>query len=406
MEFNLGSLYSQGYGGAIFSFGSNDLIVEDNRFFDNMAAVYPNGNLFGGAISLLKLSGAKIRENEFTRNALGLMNEPDFFGVGPGGGAIGMSNAEDILIESNKFKENTGMFSGWGHGAGIDVSGQSKDVEIAHNEFNKNVAVRNATASGVTSFAHGAAILVDVASEVNIHHNLMENNSASTTEKSLGAVVYISGFVPGSVALGTKDITINANRILNSGYGLAPDVIFDTGGIDVYKSEYTTITNNIIANTSYFGVLLTYSDNTDGQMSQAKIINNTLVNNGQLGIGLSNNWSQDFLTVTNNIVMSHTTGMLSDSYNVVTVDHSLFFANSVDVSGTLTTTASVLGDPLLIDPASLDYHIQFISPARDAGAGIPPAPYWDAEDRPRPFGAAVDIGAYEALGWFFPFIAR
>jgi len=404
MEFNLGSLYSQGYGGAIFSFGSNDLLIEDNRFFDNMAAVYPNGNLFGGAISLLKLSGARIRENEFSRNALGLLNQADFMGVGPGGGAVGMSDAEDILIVSNKFNENTGMFSGWGHGAGINVSGQSTNVEIAHNEFHKNVAVRNATASGVRSFAHGAAILIDVASEVNIHHNLMENNAASTTEQSLGAVVYISGFIPGSDSLGTKNVTVNANRILNSGYGLAPEVTYDTGGIDVYMSEYTTITNNIIANTSYFGVMLSYFDNPHGQSSQAKLINNTLVNNGLLGIGVANNWSQDCLTVTNNIVMSHTTGMLSDSYNVVTVDHNLFFANSVDVSGTLTTTASVFADPLLVNPGLLDYHIKFISPARDAGAGIPPAPYWDADGRRRPFGWAVDIGAYEALGWFFPLI--
>ena len=62
------------------------------------------------------------------------------------------------------------------------------------------------------------------------------------------------------------------------------------------------------------------------------------------------------------------------------------------------------GDPVFVNVANDDYHVRKTSAARDAGdpAGIPPAPDVDLASGARPFGARVDIGAYEwrdAIHW-------
>ena len=101
----------------------------------------------------------------------------------------------------------------------------------------------------------------------------------------------------------------------------------------------------------------------------------------------------------NNIVVSSTVGMTSDSYNNVQVDHNLFYGNSSNLDGSLTESGSIFADPLFVDPAEQGYQLQMHSPARDAGAGIPPAPTWDINNVNRPVGSGVDIGAYEYPYW-------
>ncbi|MCK4323741.1 MAG: right-handed parallel beta-helix repeat-containing protein, partial [Armatimonadetes bacterium] len=52
---------------------------------------------------------------------------------------------------------------------------------------------------------------------------------------------------------------------------------------------------------------------------------------------------------------------------------------------------SIVGDPLLTE----DYHLTADSPATDAGTYEPGVPSHDFDGNPRPYGDAIDVGAYE-----------
>ena len=70
--------------------------------------------------------------------------------------------------------------------------------------------------------------------------------------------------------------------------------------------------------------------------------------------------------------------------------------NIGDVYGTLTTSNNVISaDPLFADPDAGDFHLLYGSPCIDAGMTNYGGGTVDMDGEPRPFGAAMDIGADE-----------
>ena len=108
------------------------------------------------------------------------------------------------------------------------------------------------------------------------------------------------------------------------------------------------------------------------------------------------------LTLTNNIIVGHTTGIYAypdPNPNVVTATHTLFYGNDDDTYGsTIISTDEIIdSDPLFVDSAGWNYHLRPDSPAIDTGATVP----WlttdiDGDARPWPTGGDYDIGADEA----------
>ena len=84
------------------------------------------------------------------------------------------------------------------------------------------------------------------------------------------------------------------------------------------------------------------------------------------------------------------------------LSYNLFDGNDLNVGGegVYTHTHPIAGAADFVNPLAGDYRIRLTSAARDAGdpAGVPPAPDYDADGTQRPFGAGVDIGAYEWHG--------
>jgi hypothetical protein len=147
-----------------------------------------------------------------------------------------------------------------------------------------------------------------------------------------------------------SDITFSNNIFAHGG----------AWGLCVHQIENVTAVHNVFADIAYHGA--GFRDGATGF-----IWNNIFYNAG------SNYWASDGGTVegSHNLLFS-TQG---------NIDPSDFPADLVNV------------DPLLIDPASDDYHIPVESPAIDAGLDV--GIITDLEGNPRPQGNGYDIGAYE-----------
>lgn len=128
---------------------------------------------------------------------------------------------------------------------------------------------------------------------------------------------------------------------------------------------------------------------SDWHISSATFAHNTLVDNGK-GVAISRNMT---VTLTNNIVVSHTVGITTtDSSAAVLADHNLFWSNGDDgIRG----TNPVDGDPAFVDPDNGDYHIGPGSAAVDAG--VDTVVTTDIDGDSRPSGGGYDIGADEYL---------
>jgi serine protease len=128
------------------------------------------------------------------------------------------------------------------------------------------------------------------------------------------------------------------------------------------------------------------------------VINNTIVGN-PVGIGASINGLGVF---ENNILFNNDVG--------VSVGGNFVWANNLVYGGSMLydgqdltgTNGNISADPLFVDPASADFHLQSGSPAVDAGDNAAPfLPAVDFDGNPRvvaghtPGPAIVDIGAFE-----------
>jgi photosystem II stability/assembly factor-like uncharacterized protein len=154
---------------------------------------------------------------------------------------------------------------------------------------------------------------------------------------------------------------------------------------------------------------------------EALIVNNTLVSNSG-GTGVYMEMWLTPITLTNNIVVSHTVGIHANGNPTLGgmtagVHYTVYNNNGVNSEvdnddSTLIESHAITAPVEFISFLGGDYHLNFASSARDAAdpAGIPPAPATDIEGTARPFGPRVDIGAYEWHGssnqYYLPLITK
>lgn len=138
-----------------------------------------------------------------------------------------------------------------------------------------------------------------------------------------------------------------------------------------------------------------------GGPASGTLVHNTIVQNdlGSDGEGVFAS-GVTTLTLTNNIIVSHTYGIYAVGGAIITASHTLFFANTVadtERGGDATVSSSneITGSaPSFVNPAGWNYDIQVNSPAVNAGVAVP----WlhtDIRGNLRHFGPAPDLGAYE-----------
>lgn len=267
------------------------------------------------------------------------------------GGAINIKDGR-VEIEDNIIQNNASNNYGGG------IYGNAKDgLEIINNLLSGNTAVWG-----------GGGIHIN--RSLNPEKAIIESNLFSAN--STGA----SGY-GGAIEISRSSALINANIIANT---------FNTSSsILITAEELVEVTNNLIYWDSYNSAnpdaIKDYYE--EGEVTQ--VINNTIIN---AHTAIEDAYKAK-INVTNNIIYGCWKSI--DNEGNVTGSRNLFFDNTDDP---FTLTNPVTGlDPLFVDPANQDYHIQSSSPAKDGGASVPLT--IDFEEDIRPLGIGYDIGADE-----------
>lgn len=300
-----------------------------------------HGNGFEGG-GIFVSSSSTITNNVITANA----------GCN-GGGGIAVNFAAP-LVQGNTINNNAqGSCSGGIGGGGISIGGESSGTRIIGNIISNNTW--GSGGGGIALFAAGGPL---------IQNNIVTGNNGGTQGGGLIMFNNASPQIIGNV--------FSHNSAFDGGglYWLTP---LSTPGILLLNN---TITNN---SATQGAAIFTsgFDDNTSIQ-------NNTII--GQAGVD----------------------SVFCDSFNNNTPPG--FTSNDVFVSGALPyggicsdqtgLQGNISADPLFVDTAVDNFHLQSASPAINAGNNTARValPATDIDGNTRLFNSTVDIGAFEFQG--------
>jgi len=426
---NVAALRGLGRGGGVHLENSPNAHVEGVTFLGNYAAFYPAGQgetIAGGAINLIGSPGSRLIGNDFSQNIAGVFSLEDFKLLG---GAVSVDVSNDVLVQGNRFLENaTGASAApaQGNGGALEI-GYSDAITVSENVFTGNVADLGPN-GGL-----GGAVHASASRDLLIHHNTFERNRAGTSLGIGGALVVEVASAANSDFItpqGIEDklnqrVTISANTFRNNqaALDLSGDQALLGGALALNRTNGLMLVNNLFVNNQAragaAAALLGWdtAKTPPDVVRVAQVVNNTLAANaGENGLYMEM-WKTP-ITLTNNIVVSHTVGIHVETGQTLGMTAEVRYTvyNDNDVNSETTPDSTLIETNAITAPVAFvnflggDFRLLPTSSARDAGdpAGVPPAPPVDIEGAPRPFGAGVDIGAFEWHGpqLFLPLISR
>ena len=287
--------------------------------------------------------------------------------------------------------------------SGIIVWGSS-DVLVEHNE------VELACNAGAASENECLSIGETDTFEVRYNHvhdgNPVRGEGIDAKDGSSNGLVY-GNRVEGVQGVGiyvdawdkpTSSIEVFANLVHDvDGDGIA--IGSEQGG----QLSDVRVFNNLVSGAYWVGVNLHSCCTGSHPVSGVEVVNNTLYGNGTSGWGgriLDENDQATGVVIRNNLCAGNHSFEIALEGGVgpgdITADHNLIEAYH-GYTGETCGADCVVGDPLLVAPASGDYHLEAGSPAIDAGSATG-APAVDCDGTPRPQGPGFDIGAFEHGG--------
>lgn len=233
-------------------------------------------------------------------------------------------------------------------------------------------------------------------------------NPAYGNERSAGGI-YVDG--------GTR-IVVERNIVHHSNLGV--ELASEHSG---RNTSYITLRNNFFYNNTQTGIAMGGYDTKRGSTENCVIVNNTLYNNytqGDWGAELYIQFDTRNNLIKNNIIFANGSRRFIESWSAVmtanVVDRNLYFASGGGSNGTwiwkgvtyTTFTAYQSGsgndatgfvgvDPLLVNPAAGDLHLNAGSPAINAGENLPSSQIGtvDIDGNARIINGVVDLGADE-----------
>ena len=282
------------------------------------------------------------------------------------------SDGPGFEITVNGITVENGNSTGMGHTDG----GGIKAIVHNGNIFITNCIIQNNTAKG-----YGGGIYMNPGKHFNLENNLVVGNTVTeaSDRKSRGGGAAL--IIPGGDYNTIRNNIVAGNTAQGTGY-------IHGGGLFLGWSTGATI--HLIGNTIY-----------DNQASGG-------VYNKGGGVYFFGAW---IANVYNNIIYENTAIEGGDIYfRTGYITNRIGYNNDYsDMYGMWTESGNnVDSNPLLVDPANNDFHLQPTSPMIDAGTTAVPEPPGlptiDFEGDPRISGVAPDIGADEFVRKAMPWL--
>ena len=343
-----------GGGGGLVADTNSTFVVSSSQFLDNFAGCC------GGGMAAWGWSQGKIISNTFDGNSA-----HDWMG-----GGIYLDDGSYDMFSNTVTHNRTFVHAGGGIAVG-SLPGATDATIIG------NLVVSN------TGQEYGGGIAVAWGAKVVVQSNQILSNTSHDWFGSGLSIVTAEALVDSNL------IAYNVNDLNVDGAG-AVGIAMDG------PSQPVTITNNVIVSNTDKGIMV-----SDG-VYDLKVVNNTIVSNRNEGILAWGTITVPLLR--NNIIASNgycgIAAAAGAQFQVI--DHNDVWQNGggggnyCDYGGAVNPPApgpgDISADPLFVDAANGDYHLQADSPCIDAGTSVG-APVTDIEGTPR--DAMPDIGAYE-----------
>jgi hypothetical protein len=369
---------SVGYGGGIAVEGGGPVTLTNNTIVGNAAATItsttPQYDVGRGGGVYVENAPVNLTSNVIQSNAASAVSAFGFGGAFGYGGGIYVINSPAFTLTENTIISNTAgyKYNSYLYGGGLEIDssrGMLSGNVIAGNRANGNIL-----------FGNGGGLAV-FTSTLSIQGGQILNNVTAINCEGYGGGLYVSN----------SSITLDATRVDNNCaantpfYGLG-------GGLAFFNSPYT-LTNALIVNNRSFGNDTTVGGLFANSNSLGVVINNSFVNNRGQGIRTGSP-----ITLTNNLIMSHTTGISLTAAVPASVTYNDFYANLTPQRGFSLDVSNIIIHPQI----DASYHLLPTSPLIDAGIRAN-APNHDLDSQPRPMAGSsglfrIDIGADEFTG--------
>jgi hypothetical protein len=370
---------STGYGGGVAVIGGGRVVLELNTITGNAAANQPGTRTdsgYGGGV-FVQDAPVTMRHNLIQGNFANSYGDLNHTNAGGNGGGIYLLNSSDFVLSGNTIDANATAYSylatnAYTFGGGLLIT--SSQGSLTDNIITNNMANR------YTIFGNGGGMAV-LSSTLSLQGGEIMNNKTSLNYEGYGGGVYMKD----------SSLTLDDVRIENNSAGNSP--FYGKGGGLAFINTPYTLTNAIIAKNYAYdndtGVGGIYAD----RYSPGSLINDALLNNNGQGIRTAS-----AITVTNSILLGHTTGISLTLPVPVNVKYNNFFNNTVHQRGFPLDVTNIVIDPHL----DTTYHLSPNSALIDAGTRLN-APDHDMDGEPRPMAGSsgffrVDIGPDEVTG--------
>jgi hypothetical protein len=291
-----------------------------------------------------------------------------------------------LIINANYVRIQGLVLEGVSQDCNIDVgdSGVPDHVEILDNIFTGRQSVRVLSFTGTNGLIQGNTVNITSGSSSHafyIKHgngNTIRGNTITGMNK-YGIQIYDEDKYSQYTA-SIRNILVENNTILASQTKSGIVISGGDGTRPPIEVDGIVIRNNLILNHAENAILVAY----EGRIRNISIYNNVLYGN-DIGVEISAG-DVDGVAIKNNIFLSNRYAQtnISSRINNLTISHNLYHQPASVGSGA-SDDSPVYGDPLFVNPAGMDFHLQAGSPAIDTGVDVG-LPY---------NGAAPDLGAFE-----------
>lgn len=368
--------------------------VQSRDFLPGEAVLFKRGSSWSGG---LVIDDSGVAGNPITFSTYGTGNRPVF--RNPGGWQVITINADWVVVEGLLVQEaqeaGVGIMNGRGNvirgieatdvGIGIAIRGQHN---LATHNYVHDLHMVHNTPGGDDDYGAVGIWFFDSNNEAS--YNRMVNCKASS---------YDYGSDGGVFEIYVGDTGEGDNNYFHHNWGTGCNNVFEVSGAGAAKNNLVAY-NIFVDNSGNAGVFHIHQGGYGSDVESFRFENNVVVDTTNGGYSLfwfSDTPSATTLTMRNNVFR---VGRVSFVFNrsSFTHDHNLYhlLGASVRMSDRDTFVPGEgehTADPLFVDPAAEDYHLQTDSPAIDAGVELGHSV--DYEGRPVPIGTAPDIGVYE-----------